>query len=60
MEYLLGFEIHLKGYANLIELKEKYPSPSDSDKDSFIAHIKYFNAVQEIAEVFVKEDVKLV
>lgn len=60
MDYLLNFENHLKGYANLIEieLKQKYPAPSE--KESSIEHIKYLNMIQEIVDEFVKEEVKLV
>ena len=60
MDYLLEFENHLKGYADLIELelKEKYPAPSE--KDSFIEQVKYLNMIQEMVDEFVKEEVKLV
>lgn len=60
MDYLLEFENHLKGYANLveIELKQKYPAPSE--KESFIEQIKYLNMIQEMVEEFVKEEVKFV
>lgn len=57
MDYLLDFENHLKGYANLveIELKEKYPSPSE--KESFIEQVKYINMIQEMVDEFVKEEI---
>lgn len=60
MDYLLNFENHLKGYANLveIELKEKYPAPSE--KESFIEQVKYINMIQEMVDEFVKEKIKLV
>ena len=60
MDYLLDFENHLKGYANLveIELKEKYPAPAD--KDSFIEQVRYLNMIQEMVDEFVMEEVKLV
>ena len=59
MDYLLDFENHLKGYANLveIELKEKYPS---SEKESFIEQVKYINMIQEMVDEFVKKEIKLV
>ena len=58
MDYLLDFENHLKGYANLveIELKEKYPAPAD--KDSFIEQVRYLNMIQEMVDEFVKEEIK--
>ena len=60
MDYLLDFENHLKGYANLIEieLKQKYPAPAE--KESFIEQVKYLNMIQEMVDEFVKEAVKLV
>lgn len=60
MDYLLDFENHLKGYANLveIELKEKYPAPAY--KDSFIEQVRYLNMIQEMVDEFVMEEVKLV
>lgn len=60
MDYLLNFENHLKGYANLveIELKEKYPAPSE--KESFIEQVKYINMIQEMVDEFVKEKIKLI
>lgn len=60
MDYLLEFEQHLIGYANLIEieLKQKYPMPDD--KDSFMEQIRYLNMIQEIVDEFVKEEVKMV
>ena len=60
MDYLLEFENHLKGYANLveIELKQKYPAPSE--KESFIEQVKYLNMIQEMVDEFVKGEVKLV
>ena len=60
MDYLLDFENHLKGYANLIEieLKQKYPAPSE--KECFIEQIKYLNMIQEMVDEFVKEEIKLV
>lgn len=60
MDYLLDFENHLKGYANLIEieLKQKYPTPSE--KESFLEQIKYLNMIQEMVDEFVKEEIKLI
>ena len=60
MDYLLAFENHLKGYANLveIELKEKYSAPSK--KESFVEQVKYINMIQEMVDEFVKEEIKLV
>ena len=60
MDYLLEFEQHLNGYANLIEieLKQKFPMPDD--KDSFMEQVKYLNMIQEMVDEFVKEEVKLV
>lgn len=60
MDYLLNFENHLKGYANLveIELKERYSAPSE--KESFIEQVKYINMIQEMVDEFVKEEIKLV
>ena len=60
MDYLLQFENHLKGYANLIEieLKQKYPAPFE--KESFIEQIKYLNMIQEMVEEYVKEEIKFV
>ena len=60
MDYLLEFENHLKGYANLveIELKQKYPAPSE--KESFIEQVKYLNMIQEMVDEFVMEEVMLV
>ena len=60
MDYLLEFEQHLNGYANLIEieLKQKFPMPDD--KDSFIEKVRYLNMIQEMVDEFVKEEVKFV
>lgn len=60
MDYLLDFENHLKGYANLIEieLKQKYSMPDD--KDSFMEQVKYLNMIQQMVDEFVMEEVKLV
>lgn len=60
MDYLLDFENHLKGYANLIEieLKQKYPAPAE--KESFIEQVKYLNMIQEMVDELVKEEIKLV
>lgn len=60
MDYLLDFENHLKGYANLIEieLKQKYPAPSE--KQGFIEQIKYINMIQEMVDEFVKKEIKLI
>ena len=60
MDYLLEFESHLKGYANLVELKLKQKYPSPSEKESFVEQIKYINMIQEIVNEFVKEEIKLV
>lgn len=60
MDYLLEFEYHLKGYANLIEfeLKEKFPAPYENE--SFVEQIAYINMIQEMVDEFVKGEVKLV
>ena len=60
MDYLLSFENHLKGYANLveIELKQKYPAPTE--KESFIEQVKYINMIQKMVDEFVKEEIKLI
>ena len=60
MNYLLEFEYHLKGYANLVEfeLKEKFPAPSENE--SFVEQIAYINMIQEMVDEFVMEEVKLV
>jgi hypothetical protein len=60
MDYLLDFENHFKGYANLmeIELKQKYHAPAD--KDSFIEQIRYLNIIQEMIDEFMKDEIKLV
>ena len=60
MDYLLEFENHLKGYANLveIELNQKFPAPSE--KESFSEQVRYLSMIQEMVDEFVKEEVKLV
>lgn len=60
MDYLLEFENHLKGYANLIEfeLKERFPAPSKNE--SFVEQIAYINMIQEMVDEFVRDEVKLV
>ena len=60
MDYLLEFENHLKGYANLIEfeLKESFPVPSENE--SFVEQVKYLNMIQQMVDEFVMEEVKLV
>ena len=60
MDYLLEFDNHLKGYANLveIELKQKYPAPSE--KESFMEQVKYLNMIQEMVDEFVMKEVMLV
>lgn len=60
MDYLLEFEYHLKGYANLIkfELKEKFPAHYENE--SFVGQIAYINMIQEMVDEFVMEEVKLV
>ena len=60
MDYLLEFEYHLKGYANLIEfeLKEKFPAPSENE--SFFEQVNYIYMIQEMVDEFVMEEVKLV
>lgn len=60
MDYLLEFENHLKGYANLVEIELKQKYPAHSEKESFIEQIKYINMIQEMVDEFVKEEVKLV
>lgn len=60
MDYLLEFEYHLKGYANLIEfeLKEKFPAPSENE--SFVEQVNYIHMIQEMVDEFVKKKIKLV
>ena len=60
MDYLLEFENHLKGYANLIEfeLKERFPAPSKNE--SFVEQVNYIYMIQEMVDEFVMEEVKLV
>lgn len=60
MDYLLEFENHLKGYANLIEfeLKERFPVPSENE--SFVEQVKYLNMIQQMVDEFVKKKIKLV
>ena len=60
MDYLLEFENHLKGYANLIEfeLREKFPAPSENE--SFVGQVNYIHMIQEMVDEFVREEVMLV
>lgn len=60
MDYLLNFENHLKGYANLveIELKQRFPAPSENE--SFVEQVRYLNIIQQMVDEFVMEEVKLV
>ena len=60
MDYLLEFENHLKGYANLIEfeLKERFPTPYENE--SFVEQVNYIYMIQEMVDEFVMEEVKLV
>ena len=60
MDYLLKFESHLKGYANLVEfeLRDKFPAPSENE--SFMEQVRYLNMIQEMVDEFVMEEVKLV
>ena len=60
MDYLLKFDYHLKGYANLIEfeLREKFPAPSENE--SFFEQVKYLNMSQQMVDECVMEEVKLV
>ena len=60
MDYLLDFENHLKGYANLIEfeLREIFPAPSENE--SFVEQVGYLNMIQEMVDELVKEEIKLV
>ena len=60
MNYLLDFEQHLNGYANLIEIELKQKYPMTDDKNSFMEQVKYLNMIQEMVDEFVKEEVKLV
>ena len=58
--YLLEFEYHLKGYANLVEfeLRAKFPAPSENE--SFVEQVRYLNMIQQMVDEFVMEEVKLV
>ena len=60
MDYLLEFEYHLKGYANLVEfeLEQRFPPPSENG--SFVEQVKYLNMIQEMVDEFVKKKIKLV
>ena len=60
MDYLLEFEYHLKGYANLVEfeLREWFPAPSENE--SFVEQVRYLNMIQQMIDEFVMEDIKLV
>ena len=60
MDYLLEFEYHLKGYANLLEfeLRERFPAPSENK--SFVELVRYLNMLQQMVDEFVMEEVKLV
>jgi len=60
MDYLLEFEYHLKGYANLVEfeLREKFPAPSENE--SFVEQVNYIYMIQEMVDEFVMKEVKLV
>ena len=60
MDYLLEFENHLKGYANLIEfeLKKRFPAPSENE--SFVEQVKYLKMIQQMVDEFVMEEVRLV
>lgn len=60
MDYLLEFEQHLNGYANLIEIELKPKYPMTDDKDSFMWQVKYLNMIQEMVDESVKEEVKLI
>ena len=54
MDYLLEFEYHLNGYANLIEfeLREKFPAPSENE--SFFEQVNYIYMIQEMVDEFVQ------
>lgn len=60
MDYLLEFEYHLKGYANLVEfeLKEKFPALSENE--GFVEQVRYLNMIQEMVDEFVMKEVMLV
>lgn len=60
MDYLLEFEYHLNGYANLVEfeLKQRFPAPSENQ--SFVEQVNYIHMIQEMVDEFVMEEVKLV
>ena len=60
MDYMLEFEYHLKGYANLMEfeLREKFPAPSENE--SFVEQVRYLNMIQEMVDEFVMDEVMLV
>ena len=54
MDYLLEFEYHLNGHANLIEfeLRERFSAPSENE--SFVEQIAYINMIQEMVDEFVQ------
>ena len=60
MDYLLEFEYHLNGYANLVEfeLKERFHAPSENE--SFVEQVNYIYMIQEMVDEFVKDEIKLV
>ena len=60
MDYLLKFEYHLKGYANLVEFELRGRFPAPSENESFVEQIAYINMIQEMVDEFVREEVKLV
>lgn len=60
MNYLLEFENHLKGYANLVEFELKQKFPALSENESFVEQITYINMIQEMVDEFVMEEVMLV
>ncbi len=60
MDYLLKFEYHLKGYANLVEFELRGRFPAPSENESFVEQINYIYMIQEMVDEFVMEEVKLV
>ena len=54
MDYLLEFEYHLNGYANLVEfeLRERFPAPSENE--SFVEKVNYIYMIQEMVDEFVQ------
>lgn len=60
MDYLLEFEYHLNGYANLVEFELRKSFPAPSENENFVEQVRYLNMIQKMVDEFVMEEVKLV